>query len=72
MTAETLSSRMQNLTFSLEHVAVLIRSRINGDWNLRSNLRVPKCFVNVPRPIVALTTSQISVNLAAKDKKNGF
>ena len=68
MTAETLSRRMQNLISSLERVAVRMKSMISGSRDfLKKNLDVQKCYVCVARHIAALTTSQISSNLAVKD-----
>ena len=68
MTLETLSRRMQNLTSSLECVAVRIKSMINGNRDfLKKNLDVQKGYVCVARHIAARTTSQISSNLAVKD-----
>ena len=68
MTAETLSSRMQNRFSSLERVALRIKSMISGSRDfLKKSLDVQKCYVCVARHIAAMTTSQISSNLAVKD-----
>ena len=68
MTVETLSGRIQNLTSSLERVAVRIKSMINGSREfLKKNLDVQKCSVCVARHIADMTTSQISSILAVKD-----
>ena len=46
MTAETLSRRMQNRIFSLERVAVRIKSMISGSRDfLKKSLDVQKCYV---------------------------
>ena len=59
---------MQNLTSSLECVAVRIKKMINGSRDfLKKNLDVQKCYVGVARHIAAMTTSQINSNLAVKD-----
>ena len=73
MTAETLSRRMQNQISSLERVAVRMKSMINGSRDfLKKNLDVQKCYVFLARHIAAMTTSQISSNLAVKDKTSEF
>ena len=57
MIVETLSRRMQNLIFSLERVAVRIKSMIRGSRDfLKKNLDVQKCSVCVARHIAAMTT----------------
>ena len=68
MTVETLSRRMQNLIYYLERVAVRIKIMISGNRDfLKKNSDVQKCYVCVARHIAAMTTSQISSNLAVKD-----
>ena len=66
MTAETLPRRMQNRVYSLERVAVRIKSMISESPDfLKKNLDVQKRYVCVARHIAAMTTSQISSNLAS-------
>ena len=73
VTAETLSRRMQNPISSLECVAVRIKNMISGSRDfLKKNLHVQKCYVCEARHIAAMTTSQISSNLAVKDKTSEF
>ena len=68
VTAETLSRRMQNPISSLECVAVRIKNMISGSRVfLKKNFYVQKCYVCEARHIAAMTTSQISSNLAVKD-----
>ena len=67
MNVETLSRRMQNLIYSLERVAVRIKSMISGSRDfLKKNLDVQKSYVCVARHIAAMTTCPISSNLAVK------
>ena len=64
---------MQNIISSLEGFAVLIKSMINGSRDFsKRNLDVQKCSVCVARHNAAMTASQTSSNLAAKDYTNGY
>ena len=68
MTAETLSKQTQNLIFSLQRVAVSIKSMINGSRDFsKRNLCAQKCYLYVAKVIAAMTTKQTNSNLAAKD-----
>ena len=68
MIVKTLSRQMQNLIFSLERVAVSIKSMISRSRDCsKRNLEVQKCYVYVAKLIAATITSLINSNLAAKD-----
>ena len=67
MNAETFSRQMQNLIYSLEGVAVSIKSIINGHRDfLKRNLCAQKCYSYVAKFIAAMTTSQTSSNSVVK------
>ena len=67
MTAETLSSQMNNSIFSLKPVAVLIKSMINGSQDFSQKiLDVKKSSVCIVRHIAAMTTNQKNSNSVVK------